>query len=678
MYEINLTQNLNEIIMKKMKFILLIFFMELSCFITTSAQTNCKEIVGYYPNWQWYDRSKLVRPQTINYSKYSILNYCFFKPEVNGSISSTDTWADENLLLGQINWSTTPVSYYPNTSIVDLAHQNNVKILPSIGGWTLSDNFPSIAADPIKRSTFAQACVNLIETYNFDGIDLDWEYPGFAEHNGTPQDKQNFTLLLQAVRNALNNYGNLHNKTLLLTIAVSADEAKMENVEWQNIVNTVDIINLMSYDFFGAWDSAANHNSPLFAPTQGNTKFNTDYAVQKLMNDYQIPANKITLGVAFYGRSMKTNGNPDLYSSTTGSSDMSTFTEDEGTPLFYNVKKKENLFNYNWDDVAKVPYLTGKNSLNTFVSYDNELSIAKKAEYIVDQNLRGAIIWEITGDYIESITNPGTVLKTPLVDTLNYIFCNYSSNNPSTEITIINSPSNTTIQCGTSTSTSVTGEISATTTCNGGILNSTFVDVEIPGICEDTYTLNRTWTITDACGNTSSYTQQIQVIDNIAPTLTLTPLNETIQSNSVVYLDNYLPDVVSTDNCGDVLLTQEPAEGIALNVGQNNIVFTATDDCGNASTITKVITVVQTGSLSENKENEFQIFPNPVHGKFKIKLNEVETILIIKDVNGKEIITPIIQNEYEIEIDTQSWSKGVYYVQLTSNNNSSISKVVVN
>ena len=209
----------------------------------------CKEIVGYYPSWQWYDRDKLVNPQTIDYSKYSILNYAFLKPEPDGSISFFDSWADENLLLGETDWSTG--GYIPNTSLISNAHTNNVKVLPSIGGWTLSDNFPSIASDPIKRQTFAQACVNLLQTYNFDGIDLDWEYPGFIDHNGTPQDFQNFTLLLQEVRTAIDNYGATINKPMLLTAAVGASQEHMNNVHWSAVAPLLDIINLMSYDSFG-------------------------------------------------------------------------------------------------------------------------------------------------------------------------------------------------------------------------------------------------------------------------------------------------------------------------------------------------------------------------------------------------------------------------------------------
>ena len=383
----------------------------------------CKEIVGYYPNWQWYDRSKLVNPMSIDYSKYSIINYCFFAPQPDGSINSTDSWSDENLLLGQPDWNNG--GYIPNTSIVSQAHLNNVKILPSIGGWTLSSNFPSIAASPAKRQLFAQSCVNLIQTYGFDGIDLDWEYPGFVDHNGTPQDYYNFTLLLRDVRDAIDNYGQSVNKTMLLTAAVSGSYTKMDDVDWSNVTPLLDIINVMSYDYFGAFDPISNHNSPLFAPQQGNAQFNLAKSIDLLVNQYNVPPSKITAGVAFYGRSMKTAGTPQLFASNTGQADVVTFQVDEGTPLYYSTLLGMGQFNEHWDDQAKVPYLTGKNGLNTFVSYDNEQSIGLKAEFIIENNLRGAIIWEITGDYVETFAGSGVISGTPLADTLNNVFCNY-------------------------------------------------------------------------------------------------------------------------------------------------------------------------------------------------------------------------------------------------------------
>lgn len=395
--------------------------------LTHHAQT-CREVIGYYPNWQWYDRTKLVNPASIRYENYSIINYCFFKPETNGAISNTDNWADENLLQGQINWSTNPVSYYPNTNIIDLAHNSGTKVMVSIGGWTLSDNFPGIAADVSKRSFFASECCRLIRFYHFDGIDIDWEYPGFAEHGGTPSDKQNFTLLLQEIRDSLDILEAEDNRSYLLSACFSGDPLKAQDIEWSNVEAVLDMINIMSYDFFGTWDCAANHNSPLFAPASGNPAFNIDSAFQLLTSTYNVNPGKINIGVAFYGRTQ--TGATSLYQPTDCSANNTLFYEDDGTPLYYNVMKNISLFDRYWDASAEVPYLLGKSSTaatGTFVSYDDEEAIAKKAQYVINHNARGVIIWEITGDYIETSPGSGIIASTPLADTLNNVFCNTGS-----------------------------------------------------------------------------------------------------------------------------------------------------------------------------------------------------------------------------------------------------------
>ncbi len=101
----------------------------------------------------------------------------------------------------------------------------------------------------------------------------------------------------------------------------------------------------------------------------------------------------------------------------------------KGTPLYYNTLLSSSQFDEHWDDVAKVPFMTGRNGLNTFLSYENESSIELKAEFIVEQNLRGAIIWEITGDYIETSPGSGIISSTPLATKLNDVFCNYTPGN---------------------------------------------------------------------------------------------------------------------------------------------------------------------------------------------------------------------------------------------------------
>jgi GH18 family chitinase len=409
--------------MKKALFYFIFSVMLLPAGIKLSAQP-CRTVIGYYPNWQWYDRAKLVDPFSLKYQDYTIINYAFFKPEVSGLITATDAWADENLLLGQINWSTTPPTYYPNTSLIDRAHSAGVKVLVSIGGWTLSANFPAIAASPARRALFASECNRLVDSFKFDGIDLDWEYPGYAPNGGTPADKANFTLLVKQIRDSLDVMEIRLGKQLLLSSCFGASPANAANIEWSAVIPLLDHINLMTYDYFGSWDCLANHNSPLYAPMQGDSTFNLDSTYIMITTRYQVPPHKVNVGVAFYGRSQM-NGTV-LHAATNCTANTQIFSDDDGTPLYYNVMNNIYLFNDNWDSTAQVPYLFGKQATaaaGTFVSYDNPASIALKAQYVVDKKAGGVIIWEITGDYMETAPGSGIIAGTPLLDTLNAVFC---------------------------------------------------------------------------------------------------------------------------------------------------------------------------------------------------------------------------------------------------------------
>ena len=415
----------------------------LSC--SGSAQTTTKTIAGYYPGWRWYDRGKLVSPASIDYTNYNVLYYAFLNLEADGSLSLTDPWADKNLLLGPLNRSKAPAGYdlsrdlgnpachKPGKRFSDYAHQNKVRFLVSIGGWAHSGYFSGTAADPVKRARFTADCSKIIQMYNLDGIDIDWEYPGYIERGGIPEDRQNFTLLLRQLRETMDALEPKIHRELMLTVACGASPKRMENIDWLQVKKLVDGVNLMAYAFYGHWDPVSNHNAPLFPPQNATQAGNScSEAVQNLL-DFGVPASKINLGLAFYGRTQRTAGVPGLHVRSLGCPDTLTFGAGAATPQYYDIMAKFNqgLYQYNWDETAQAPYLTGKNELASFVSFDDEKSIALKAQFAKSRNLHGVVVWDVTSDCLESAPGSGVIAGTPLANAVKRVFSASASAMPS-------------------------------------------------------------------------------------------------------------------------------------------------------------------------------------------------------------------------------------------------------
>ena len=293
-----------------------------------------------------------------------------------------------------------------------------ITFMVSIGGWTLSDNFPEIADDPKKTETFVKECVRVIKDFQFDGIDIDWEYPCYEEHSGRPDiDKKNFTKFMQAIRNGIDTLGKELDRELLLTAAFGANTGQMDCIEYGKVSKFMDYINMMTYDFNGTWSPDANHNSPLYSPEKGY-EGSLDLAF-KLLQERDVPAYKINLGVAFYGRTIKgfKGKEPAMYAEHDAKTDVERYPLHEGMPLYYRIVDELADYEQKWDATAQTPYLINKND-SSFVSYDNQKSIRLKAKYALDNKCAGVIIWDATGDYMEKKKGSLLITGTPLADQL--------------------------------------------------------------------------------------------------------------------------------------------------------------------------------------------------------------------------------------------------------------------
>ena len=360
-----------------------------------------RKVIGYYPAWGTYARNYQVAD--IPGEKVSHLNYAFANIS-GGKCVLGDSYADIDKAFAGDTWDTGVLRGNFN-QLIKLREQNpQLQTLISLGGWTWSSNFSDVAATEQSRKTFVDSCVDFMEQYKFDGIDVDWEYPVSGGMTpGKVEDKANYTLLMQEFRAALDAEEAEDGRDYWLSIAAPAGPSTLNNLELAELAATMDWMNLMSYDFHGGWDQVTGHNAPMTRSTGDPSP--AGFSVTEAVETYLargVPAEKLVMGVPFYGRGWNTDGtaNAGLFQTGKGTSlgtwEAASF---DYTDLVQNYLPTMNRY---WDDEAQVPYLFDPQR-SLFISYDDPQSIAIKAEYINDLGLGGAMFWELSGDRDEEL-----------------------------------------------------------------------------------------------------------------------------------------------------------------------------------------------------------------------------------------------------------------------------------
>ena len=243
-------------------------------------------------------------------------------------------------------------------SIVALKHQqSSLRVMLSIGGWG-SGRFSEMAARDDLRRAFAKDCRRLCDELNLDGIDIDWEYPtqNSAGISASPDDTENFTLLMRDLRQALGS-------RLWLTLA-SVGSAQF--IDFRTCQQYLDLVNVMAYDM----GNAPKHHAALFRSQR--TGWMSSAEAVEAHRKAGVPDDKIVLGMPFYGRGTA------------------------GKYLKYKDRAAQ-VLPEQWDDVAKAPYLADKDGTMAF-GFESPRSVATKCAFIRQQGLRGAMYWEYADD----------------------------------------------------------------------------------------------------------------------------------------------------------------------------------------------------------------------------------------------------------------------------------------
>ena len=268
------------------------------------------------------------------------------------------------------------------------------QVLLAIGGWG-AGHFSEAAASEAARRTFAQTAADLVREHGLDGRDIDWEYPALAGPgiSHSPADRENFPLLLQALRDELDALSARTGRPYQLTIAAADGEAA-QGLDLPRIVPLVDAIHLMTYDFFGMPDKPTGHHAGLFRSAGATDAQDRDTA--RAVDEFLaagVPAAKLVPGAAFYGKKFRTTtaDNAGLHQPFEGEIGFLTWPELRDGPL------ADAAFERHRDPQAQAPWLWNP-ATREFISYEDPESIRAKATFARERGLGGLMFWELGGD----------------------------------------------------------------------------------------------------------------------------------------------------------------------------------------------------------------------------------------------------------------------------------------
>lgn len=313
-------------------------------------------ILGYYPSWQ----AKHLPPDQVQYKYFNYVTQAFLSTDAQGEMSAD--------------------AKFPNQQFVASAHQNGTKVLISLGGGSNGKAFGEMAASDAARHRYLDAVLEFAKTYDYDGVDIDWEFP----------IKGQDALLVQFVKE-LHSALKAWRKDAVITIAVPAVYWSGQYFDVPQLVPYIDYWNIMTYDFHGAWGHAG-YLSPLF-PTSSDPVDGDKYNLQYSLNYWEqrgVPKANILVGIPCYGRGFATKA---------------WGTKTDETPLYKALSYGQILplldagWEKHWDDEAKVPWL-GLPGTDQRISYEDPQSVQAKAQWAKEQGLGGVFFWEISQDYL--------------------------------------------------------------------------------------------------------------------------------------------------------------------------------------------------------------------------------------------------------------------------------------
>ncbi|MEM8966086.1 MAG: glycoside hydrolase family 18 protein [Bacteroidota bacterium] len=291
----------------------------------------------------------------------------------------------------------------------------HLKVMLACGGWG-AGGFSDMAITAEGRTKFVQSTIRMIEEYQLDGIDMDWEYPAldWAGIDAREEDTQTFTLLMKELRKEMDKL----DRPMILTFASAGWEYYYEKIELDEVMKYADYMNVMTYDQVTATLPYTAHHTALgwikskdlmdypiaeyyekrdsIAQARGRPAFKprSVKSIVAYCLEQGVDPSQIVIGGAFYGRAWK-GVPPDkngLYQPNQGTH--------IGWAAYHIIRdeyENKNGYTRYWDEVAEAPYLYNPTD-SIFFSYDDTASVKLKTQYAIEEDLGGIMFWELGND----------------------------------------------------------------------------------------------------------------------------------------------------------------------------------------------------------------------------------------------------------------------------------------